>query len=270
MQVYRGMDIGTAKPAIKIRTRIRHHMIDIVEPSDDFTVTEYQTQARRVIETGAGTRFLVTGGSGLHFRSIVDPLTFAPTDPETRSTLETMDPDALASELLRVDEQAADLVDMGNPRRVIRALEVAKITGQTPSERAASPEAVAVANYEPIVPHVSIGIDARDAANDRADLRFEAMMDAGLLREVERVADELGRTARQAVGYRELLGVIRGDTDLESAVEKAKASTRQLIKRQRTFFQRDPRIAWMPWQDGTADRIDAVARHIEKETSWTS
>jgi tRNA dimethylallyltransferase len=181
-----------------------------------------------------------------------------------------MDTEAVAMELLDLDRDAPSVVDMANPRRVIRALEVTRITGETPTARAATPEAEAVANYEPMIEHISVGVDAGDLASDRADTRFESMMRQGLLAEVEGLSDSLGRTASQAVGYRELLEVVRGTDNLDAAVDKAQASTRQLIKRQRTFFRRDPRIVWMPWQDGTAERVDSVARYVEKETSWTS
>lgn len=271
MQIYRRMDIGTAKPSRETRQRIRHHMIDIAEPSDDVSVTEFQKAAREVLDAAdALDRFVIVGGSGLHFRSIVDPMTFAPTDDDIRTEIEAMSPEDAAANLVDADPIAPEVVDMANPRRVTRALEIMEITGDTPSIRAARPEAIALKQYEPVIRHTSIGIDAGEYANARADDRFVEMMEQGLLDEVASLVGVMGRNASQAVGYRELARAVSGVDTIDSAVSRAKAVTRQLIKRQRTFFRRDPRIAWMPWQDDAEQRIEAVIRHVERETSWTS
>lgn len=271
MQIYRRMDIGTAKPSDETRRRIRHHMIDIAEPSDDVSVTEFQTAAREILDAAeAEDRFVIVGGSGLHFRSIVDPMTFAPTDDRIRADIEAMAPEDAVASLVEADPIAPDVVDMANPRRVTRALEIMEITGDTPSVRAARPEAIALKRYEPVIGHVSIGIDAGEYANARADARFIDMMEEGLLDEVASLVGVMGRNASQAVGYRELARAVSGVDTIETAVTRAKAATRQLIKRQRTFFGRDPRIAWMPWQDDAEQRIEAVMAHVERETTWTS
>ena len=271
MQVYRGMDIGTAKPSPAVRRQVRHHMIDVVEPSDEFTVTEYQQAARIIIhDAGPDARLLVVGGSGLHFRSIVDPMTFAPTDPQIRADMDALSDEEARALLLARDQGADDVMDTANPRRVARALEVLHLTGESPTERARSREALAVRAYKPLIAHVSIGIDAGDLAKERADERFQAMVASGFLDEVERLQHVMGRTASQAVGYRELLEVVRGTDTLASAIAKAQASTRHLVKRQRTYFGRDPRIVWLPWQDDAEQRVEAVVQHIERETSWIS
>ena len=271
MQVYCGMDIGTSKPSTETRDRIPHHMVDVADPSDEFTVTEFQNMARSVLDRlGRHTRVVIVGGSGLHYRAVVDPMTFAPTDAAIRADIETM-PTAQAREgLLGLDPDAAEHVDMDNPRRVTRALEIAKLTGETPTSRHGTPEAEAVRQYRPLIEHVALGLDADDEAHSRSDTRFDRMMADGLLAEVEALEPLLGRTAAQAVGYRELLSVIRGNQTVGEAVESAKAATRSLIKRQRTYFRRDPRIAWMAWQDDSDDRIETVIRHVERTTSWTS
>ncbi len=121
MQVYRGLDIGTAKPTIIERRGIPHHMVDLVEPSEEFSVAEFRQQGRRVMEA-VSKPLIITGGSGLHFRSLVDPMTFAPTDPELRAELEATDLHELVEELTDADPEAGQHVDLANPRRVVRAV----------------------------------------------------------------------------------------------------------------------------------------------------
>jgi tRNA dimethylallyltransferase len=272
MQVYRGMDIGTAKPSVAVRTAIPHHMIDVVEPSAEYDVVSFQSDARAALAAaGPDQRVIIAGGSGLHFRAVVDPLTFAPTDPNIRTDLEqSLDPASRRAMLLKADESVEAVLDISNDRRVVRALEVWKLTGQTPTERAASEEAQKVRSYAAMMPHVSIGVDAGDRAHERADARFDHMLEAGLMAEVEGLADSLSRVAYQAVGYKELLEAVRGETPLALAADQAKRATLGLIKRQRTYFRRDPRVEWMTWQDDATQRIDAVTASIERKTAWTS
>lgn len=271
MQVYRGMDVGTAKPSRASRERIQHHMIDVADPETDFSVAEFQRQGRMILESisASGDRVLVVGGSGLHYRSVLDPMTFAPTDPSIRSELEKMTLDELQRELLSIDSNASDVVDMQNQRRVVRAIEVWRITAVTPSERAASSEAVAVREYRALVEHVSFGCDAGEATTARIRTRFEAMLADGLVAEVEGLAPILGRAASQAVGYSQVLTAIRGETSLPEAAENAIAATNRLVKRQRTYFRRDPRIEWMPWQDSESARIELAIDRIGEATGWT-
>jgi tRNA dimethylallyltransferase len=272
MQVYRGMDIGTAKPSRDILERIPHHMIDVVDPDDDYDVRRFQTDASRILATAATEqrRLVISGGSGLHFRALVDPMTFAPTDPTIRSELETVATEDLRTALSAIDPGAVDVVDMANRRRLVRAIEVHRLTGETPTHRHFSPEAEALRSYEPKVDHMSLGFDAGEKAHDRATVRFGSMVEAGLVGEVTAMSARLGRSASQAVGYKELLPVISGSETLEAGTEAALGATRRLVKRQRTYFRRDPRIRWMPWQDDEEKRIaDAVAL-IEKEAKWTS
>ena len=272
MQVYRGMDIGTAKPPPEVRRRITHHMIDVADPNDEYSVMEFQFLGREVLEAAKRTneRIVIAGGSGLHFRSLVDPMTFAPTDPEIRAELEEMSLNDLQQALLAVDHDAPNVVDMRNPRRLIRAIEVWRITFRTPTERAASSESVALRDYEATVEHVSFGVDAGDGLHDLVERRFDAMLDNGLVEEVQSLAPVLGRTAAQAVGYKELLGVARGVNDLSGARSEALLATNALAKRQRTYFRRDPRIEWIPWQDGERGRIEDAVDHIGEVAGWTS
>jgi tRNA dimethylallyltransferase len=272
MQVYRGMDVGTAKPSSEVRERITHHMIDIADPSDDFSVKEFQKRGREALEathTRSG-RILIAGGSGLHFRSLVDPMTFEPTDSEIRRELEQVSLEKLQSTLLGIDAAASEVVDVQNARRVVRAVEIWQITGRTPTERARSPEAIQVRSYTPLIDHVSIGVDSADASADRVDRRFSEMLRHGLLDEVRSLTPQLGRTASQALGYKQLSGVVRGTTEIGDATREAVRATNALVKRQRTFFRRDPRIEWLPWQDDEDERIATAVRRVGEVAGWTS
>jgi tRNA dimethylallyltransferase len=262
MQVYRGMDIGTAKPDQETRARVPHHMIDLVEPEDEFTVAEFQQRARTLLDR----RLILVGGSGLHFRAIVDPLTFAPSDPEIRRRLDERPSVDNVEELRRVDPDADRHVDMTNPRRVVRALEIYQLTGSTPSERAASEEAEAIRSYRPLVGFTAVGIDPGEQLAGRVAGRLAGMVDAGLLDEVQALAPRLGRTASQAVGYKQLLPVVRGVAPVEAGVADATKATLRLAKHQRTYFHRDPRISWVPWSDDPNSLYGAVRSMLEEAT----
>lgn len=275
MQVYRGLDIGTAKPAAADRAAVPHHLIDVAEPEDTFTVAEHQRLGVEALDTIAarGAQPVVAGGSGLHFRSLVDPLEFPPADDAVRREIEAMDVAEAAVALLTVDPEATRLIDLANPRRVARALEIYRITGTTPTERASSDEASAVRNYEPRLPLLALGMDPGDLLGERVQSRFDAMLAAGLVDEVATVADRLGVTASQGVGYKELLPVVRNETDLDTGREAAIRATMALAKRQRTFFRRDPRIQWIPWHDDPDTMIDFALQSVterQEETAWTS
>ena len=272
MQVFRGMDIGTAKPSAEVQSRIEHHLIDVADPADEFTVVDFQAQGGEVLRAAerSGRRIVIAGGSGLHFRSLVDPMTFAPTDAEIRSELEQMTLDQLRAELLEIDPASPEVIDMHNPRRVIRAIEIWRISSVTPSERADSDESVAVRSYEPLVDHMSLGLDSGRESGERVEARFQAMMNDGLLDEVTSLAPRMGRTATQALGYKELLGVVAGRKDIAAATAEAVRATRALVKRQRTFFRRDPRIEWIPWEDDRRERIRCAVNRVGEGAGWTS
>jgi tRNA dimethylallyltransferase len=244
MQAYRGMDIGTAKPSSADRAEIPHELIDIAEPDVDLSVEVFQRIAVDRIEAH-DRPIVVVGGSGLHFRSIVDPLTFAPHDPAVRAALTELEAGEAVDRLLAADPDAGAQIDLMNPRRVVRALEVFELTGMGPSRRAGMPEAVAVREYRALRPFVGVGIDPGDGLVARIDARVDAMIDAGLPEEVEGLAGRLGRNASRAVGYAELLDVIEGRMEFDQAVEAIKVNTFKLAKRQRTWFRRDPRISWL-------------------------
>ncbi|MGQ0849821.1 MAG: tRNA (adenosine(37)-N6)-dimethylallyltransferase MiaA [Actinomycetota bacterium] len=262
MQVYRGLDIGTAKPTISERARIPHYMVDIVDAERTFTVAEFQREARATIDSNEHPTILVTGGSGLHFRSVVDPLTFPPHDPVLRSDLEGL-PDPVA-ELQAADPEVSRVIDLQNPRRVIRALEVLYLTGFTPSQRARLTERRVISDYQPRYPFMAVGVDPGPGLDERIYRRVESMARAGLLEEVAALASRLGPTASNAVGYRQLLPVVRGEASVESGWEALRRATRQVARRQRTYFRRDPRITWIPWLEQVDDRLAAVAAALER------
>ncbi len=272
MQVYRGMDIGTAKASAEMQADVAHHLIDVCEPEDDLTVAEFQTLGRAVLEDleESGAVPVICGGSGLHFRSLVDPLRFPPSDPERRAELELLAEHDARERLLRIDPDAATWVDLANPRRVVRALEVALLTGETPSSRAGSGESEAIRTYQPEVDFVAIGLDPGVELAERVEQRFDGMLAAGLVDEVEKLRDRLGRQAGQAVGYKQLIPVVDGTEGLESARQAAIQATRSLAKRQRTFFRRDPRIVWLPWQPDPVQRAGRAIAELNGRLQWNS
>ena len=261
MQVYRGMDIGTAKPSRSDRARVHHYMIDLVEPEQPYTAAEFQREARTLLMSDRHPVLIITGGSGLHFRSVVDPLNFPPYDRHVRAEVEAeADP---VEALLEVDPRAGTFVDLSNPRRVVRALEVWRLTGLTPSARSMTDEALAVQDYEPLYEFKAVGVDPGPELEARISVRTRHMRQEGLLDEVTRLRGRLGPSAAGAVGYRHLMRVIEGRLDEENAWPQIQSETLALAKRQRTFFRRDPRIQWVPWRDAIEDRVAVVRSALE-------
>jgi tRNA dimethylallyltransferase len=257
MQVYRGMDVGTAKPTALDRREIPHHMIDLVEPEQDYSVAEFQREGRLALQ-GVPTRAVIAGGSGLHFRALVDPMTFAPTDPRVRDELESEPLDELATQLTELDSGASRLIDLKNKRRVVRALEVARLGGGTPTERHESDEAWQVRRYEPELEFDAFGLDPGDLIETRLRDRLKSMIDGGLVAEVRRLSQRLGRSARTAIGYAEILDADSGRMSIEEAFSSIERNTLKLARRQRTWFQRDPRIRWIPWSSDAKDSADRI------------
>ena len=258
MQVYRGMDIGTAKPTVLERAGIVHHLIDVADPSEEFSVAAFRRLGRRVLSETEAPAIVISGGSGLHFRALVDPLSFAPTDPDLRGELESRQTEQLVTDLLEADPGAAAFVDVANSRRVIRAVEIYQLTGETPSTRAATAAAEDVRRYVPEVAFEAIGLDPGAGLEDRIDVRLRQMREAGLVDEVRSIAPRMGRTARNAVGYREVLAALNGEVSMDQALELASVSTKKLARKQRTWFQRDPRIRWIPWIDDPDQRLRRI------------
>ncbi|HEY7668000.1 MAG TPA: tRNA (adenosine(37)-N6)-dimethylallyltransferase MiaA [Actinomycetota bacterium] len=248
MLLYRGMDIGTAKPTPRERAAVRHHLIDVADPSEAYTVARYQADARAALAAIAarGRRALLVGGSGLYLRAVVDDLRFPGTDPAVRLDLEVegaiVGAPALYRRLADVDPVAAGKIEPANLRRTVRALEVAAITGWPFSTFAAAWE-----RY-PFDAVRAAGVTmAPDALRDRIRRRVEAMLDAGWLPEVQGLMDRgFGGwlTSTQAIGYAELAAHLEGRTSLEEAVDATVRRTRNLARRQLAWFRRDPRIRW--------------------------
>jgi tRNA dimethylallyltransferase len=248
MQLYRGMDIGTAKTPPAQRRGLPHHQLDVLDVTEEASVAAYQEAGRSDVAQIAarGRRPVVVGGSGLYLRALLDDLSFPDTDPELRAQLEARaeseGPGLLHDELARLDPDAASRIDRRNARRVVRALEVVRLTGRPFA--ASQPE-------EPraVVPTVHLAIDVpRPELTDRIAARAGAMFASGLLQETRELLDqglESGRTARRAVGYAQAVAVLRGDLGLDEAVTATAVATRQLARRQLTWFRRDARIVWL-------------------------
>ena len=258
MQVYRGMDVGTAKPTAAEQAEVRHHMIDLVEPTEDFTVSLFQAAARRAIADIVARRGrpVLVGGTGLHLRSVIDDLEIPGQFPEVRSELDAdADTEALHARLAELDPVAASRMEPSNRRRVVRALEVTLGSGRPFSSFGPGLETYPETDF------VLVGIRLpRATIDDRIAKRYEQQIADGFLDEVEALHRiELSRTASQALGYRELLAHARGETSLDEALELAVVRTRQFARRQERWFRRDPRITWFD----VDDPADAVAPALE-------
>ena len=263
MQVYRGMDIGTAKATMLERRGIRHHLVDVAEPEEEFSVASFRRLGREVLAGTEAPVMIITGGSGLHFRALVDPMSFAPTDGLLRAELETRETEGLVGDLLSADPEAGAYVDLANRRRVVRAVEIHLLTGETPSLRSQSAHAEEVRRYVPEIDFEAVGVDPGGDLEERVDQRLSSMRRGGLVDEVRSLSPRLGRTARNAVGYREILDALAGDISVDAAFERAAANTKKLARRQRTWFQRDPRIRWTPWIDDIEQRTKRILESLD-------
>lgn len=245
--LYRGMDVGTAKPPADVRAEIPHHLVDVLEPWRDATVAWFQDVARAAIEDilARGRVPLLVGGSGLYFRALVDDLRFPPTDPEVRTALETRhlnDPLAAHAALAAIDPLTAAKIDPANLRRTVRALEVIELTGQRFSSFSQAWD-----QYESIYPGLEVrGLDL-PASQLRAAIadRSAEMVEAGLLDEaasLRRQPRPLSRTASQAIGYREVFAVLEGKLELADLASAIAERTWRFARRQRSWFRNDPRV----------------------------
>jgi tRNA dimethylallyltransferase len=264
MQVYRGMDIGTAKPTREERAEVPHHLLDLLEPWEDGTVAWFQQAAHAAIADieARGRRALLVGGTGLYVQAVVDDLDIPGQFPDVRAIVED-DPDtrALHQQLRTLDPTAAARIDPANRRRVLRALEVTLGSG-----RPFSSFGPGLATHPP-TPFRLVGL-ARPPADlaARIEARYAAQMAAGFLAEVAALREAprgISRTAAQALGYKELLGHLAGEATLDEALDEAVRRTRRFARRQRAWFGRDPRITWLDAAT-TADNllVDALARTV--------
>ena len=261
MQLYRGMDIGTAKLSPAERRGVPHHLLDVLEVTEPATVAEFQGWARAVIDDcrGRGVVPVLVGGSALYTRAVVDRFEFPGTDPVVRARLEgelaEIGPGRLHDRLAQVDPAAAAQVLPSNGRRVVRALEVVEITGR--SFTATLPEQTY--HHEATV---QVGVDVdRDLLVERIDRRVDQMWADGLVAEVEGLVPRglrEGRTAHRALGYQQVLAMLDGELTEREARERTASGTRRFARRQDSWFRKDPRVTWVAHDD--PDRVDrAVA-----------
>jgi tRNA dimethylallyltransferase len=244
MQLYRGMDVGTAKLTEDERRGVPHHLLDVWDVRRTATAAAYQELARTCIDDLLGHAIppVLVGGSGLYLRAALDELEFPGTDAELRAQLEAdlerNGPLALHARLAELDPAAAQRMEPTNGRRVVRALEVVLLTGSMPG---------AMTSYGEHYVTTYLGLDRPDLA-ERTDQRVDRMWEQGLVEEVRALADQglrEGVTASRALGYAQVLRLLDGELDEESAREATKVATRRFVRRQRAWFRRDPRIRWL-------------------------
>ena len=265
MAVYRSMDIGTATPTATERDEVPHHLVDLVDPSEEFTVSMFQAAALGVLEDldRRRCRAVLVGGTGLHVRAVVDELDIPPRFPKVRADLEA-EPDtaALYRQLAELDPEAARRMEPTNRRRILRALEVTLGAG-----RPFSSFGPGLGVYPP-TPFAQVGVRVpRDILDRRIGERYRRQMESGFLDEVAALgkrSQPLSSTAAQALGYRELLAYLRGDCDLEEAVDSAVAATRRFARRQDRWFRRDPRIDWIDIQDNPLEALPEVLDRFDR------
>jgi len=249
MQLYKGMDIGTAKLSLSERKGIEHHLIDILEIKDDANVAWYQSIARSKIDEliSAGKSVVVVGGTGLYIKAILDDLNFPDTNPELRQKIteeaENLGNEIMHQKLSKLDPAAALAIPKENLRRIIRALEVIELTGKPFT---ANLPRAASSKY-PNALQFGLALD-RDHLDQKIDKRVEAMWEKGFAREVSLLMTlglEQSTTAKKALGYSQLMDYLNGECSEEFAKEETKRSTKAYARRQQTWFARDSRINWI-------------------------
>lgn len=273
MQIYKGMNIGTAKVTQEEMRNIPHYLIDIIDPAEPFSVAEYQRLARQAINDIAsrGKIPILVGGTGLYVRAVIDKLEFpaGETASEIRKKLEKRadreGPDALYKELIEKDPASADIVHPKNVRRIIRALEVIELTGRPFSEFHRTWK-----NRESIYDLEMFGLTMdRQKLHERINRRVDKMISAGLIDEVRNLVAhgyERFLTSQQAIGYKELIGYLKGEESLDEAVGTIKARTRQYAKRQLTWFRADPRVKWIDVDDKSINEVvDEIIDMLKKD-----
>ena len=253
MQIYRGMDIGTAKPTREEMGGVPHHMLDVADPGEDFSVARYVDMAAQCVDDilARGKLPIVAGGTGLYIDSLLSGRTFAPFSPDSalRGQLEAelaqKGGQAMLEELAGVDPESARRLHPNDHKRIIRALEVYEETGKTITQHNLETQALPD-KYHPV--WIGLTYEPRQLLYDRIDLRVDKMLEAGLLEEIRGLLERgipSGCTAMQAIGYKEFLPVLNGAASLETAVEQVKQGSRRYAKRQLTWFRRNPNIHWI-------------------------
>ena len=267
MQVYRGMDIGTAKPTLDDRSVVAHHGLDLADPAEEFAVAEFVGVATRAIDgiEARHGRALLVAGTGLYLRAVTDPMEMPGRWPDVRAALEARadaeGPTVLHAELAVLDPLAASRMESTNGRRIVRALEVTLGSGQPFSSFGPGLD-----QYPP-VPYLQVGLQwPRPLLARRIEERVHRMMAAGLLEEVTALLARpggLSRTAMQALGYKELIAHLHGECSLDEAVDTVVLRTRQYAVRQERWFRRDPRIRWVPIEHDPVAEVLPVLQDCE-------
>ncbi len=249
MQLYRGMDIGTAKLTVQERRGIPHHLLDILDVSQDASVAKYQEQARAAIDDISirGKTPILVGGTGLYIKAVLDEMNFPETDPAIRERLEQEAEEIGAAgmylKLQTIDPEAASAIEPANTRRIIRALEVVEVTGKPYSANLPSD----TSSRYPDAIHIGLAMERATLA-PRIESRVHKMFQSGLVNEVEHLITKgllSGVTAQRAIGYAQVLSLLAGEIKEEQAIEETIVATRQYVRRQETWFKRDQRIQWI-------------------------
>ncbi|MBJ7426240.1 MAG: tRNA (adenosine(37)-N6)-dimethylallyltransferase MiaA [Ilumatobacteraceae bacterium] len=261
MQVYRGMDIGTAKPTVSEQALVRHHLIDLVDATQAFTVAQFQIAYQCAVDdiTSRGGRALLVGGTGLYVRAVVDGLTLPGQWPEVRARLDdelvALGPQALHQRLCQLDPTAGSKMEPSNSRRIIRALEVCEGSGRPFSSFGPGVDTYPASEVQQVALRWP-----RDVLARRIEERVRVMIERGLQAEVENLLTQgLSPTALQALGYKEMVEHIEGRMSLEEVIATIVVKTRQFAVRQERWFRRDPRINWF---DIESDPVTEVAPQL--------
>lgn len=266
MQVYRGMDIGTAKPTVSERRRVRHHLIDLVDPNESFAVSEFVTRADAVIADAAqrGVRLIVTGGTPLYYKALFEGLFEGPgADIAIRTRLNEQPLEHLYDRLIRIDPESARRIHRNDRKRLVRALEVFELTGRP------------ISSFQSEWSRGQMRHSARwyglmwekDELNRRINLRVKQMIESGWLDETRDLLQRFGQlsqTASEATGYQELIDVLEGKVNLDDAVEQIKIATRQLARRQMKWFRRWSQVRWLNGNDPLPMLLDSIQEQIKE------
>jgi len=263
MQVYRGLDIGTAKPSASDRARVPHHLIDICDLTESFDAAKFARRAHRVVGEirSRGHVPILCGGTGLYFRAFLEGLDEMPSaDPKLRAGLEAMPSETLLQELRERDRATYEKIDRKNPRRVIRAMEVIRLTGKPFSEVRSQKSEVRGRN-----PVLFCLTRESDDLRRRIEVRVDEMLAHGLVDETRKLLErglELNKTAMQAIGYRQVVDHLRGERNLAETIELVKIKTRQFAKRQLTWFRADKNTEWIELKP--CESVESAATTLQR------
>ncbi|AOZ72864.1 tRNA (adenosine(37)-N6)-dimethylallyltransferase MiaA [Boudabousia tangfeifanii] len=270
MQLYRGMDIGTAKLSVAEREGIIHHQLDVLEVTEEASVAAYQRESRQDAQNilSQGDVPIFVGGSGLYLRAALDEFEFPGTDPQVRAEvtaeLEALGSHTMHKKLAELDPIAAEKIPPQNSRRIIRALEVIRLTGKP-----FTPALPAYTYHQ--TPTLQLGVRCEaEVAKERIWQRTKTMFDQGLIAEVEALIPlglEQGKTASRATGYAQALQAIHGELTIEQAQEEISEATWKLVKKQDKWFKRDPRIKWLDSTDPDMDRLTQTAWELYQQVA---